>query len=191
MLDRLRVFASAVNRNGVDWRPMSDVRAPIHPIAQRPGSKQCWAAVIVMMRGLQGNNDQALIDQIIAEGRPRGVHPSVFTGALDPVTGGQTLASAFGFAYTDLRSGPLQDGNFFADFLRHGSPFGLFGHLPTYGLHAVAIYRVSGDFSSLSTSQAYGVDSRGPSRFQDSLFNLVNPTVQRGAQMQGHFILHR
>jgi hypothetical protein len=109
-------------------------------------------------------------------------------------SGGPALARAFGFTYVDLRGrGPdfFPDGNFFAGFLRT-APFGLFGVRPGYGLHAIAMYRLAGDFSSLSDTHAHGIDPMGGGHhFEIVLFKLVMPNQQNHAQMQGNFVLYR
>jgi len=171
---------------------MSDISRPIHAVLQLPGTHQCWAAVIAMMQGRAGSDHQAIIQQVISEARQAGVPISRLTGdSLSEAGGPQALAPAFGFQCTDLRAQSLQDGNYFANFLRF-CPFGLFGHRPGYGLHAIAINRLNGNFASLSSTHAYGIDPIGGAHaFVRSLYQLVMPTAQVAGEMRGHYVVWR
>jgi hypothetical protein len=144
-----------------------------------------------MMLGRQGPDSQAIIHQIIREARQRGVSTGGGGDALDATTGPLTLANALGFRYIDLRSPPIvRDGNFFAGLLGV-APFGLFGNRPGYGLHAIAIYRLRGDFASLGSTIAHGIDPMGGHRFSRPLVDLVMPTRHAGAAMTGHIVIWR
>jgi hypothetical protein len=168
---------------------VSNVIVSIHPVLQRAGTHHCWAAVVAMMQSRAGADDQTIIHQVISEARDAGVPMNGDT--LSEVGGPQALAQAFGFACIDLRAQDVQDGNYFANFL-HQCPFGLFGQRPRYGLHAIAINRLNGDFTSLSSTHAYGIDPIGGRHpFMRSLYQLVMPEAQIEGEMCGHYVLWR
>ena len=171
---------------------MANVAQTIYPVSQLPGTHQCWAAVVAMMLGRHGPDNQTIIHQIISEARQRAVPMGTSGDALDAASGPANLARAFGFTYADLRGrSSLPDGNYFAGLLRT-APFGLFGMRPGYGLHAIAINRLNGDFASLNSTHAHGIDpAAGGSPFSRTLFQLVVPSQQRGADMVGHCVIWR
>ncbi len=170
---------------------MANVARPIHPVLQPPGTHQCWAAVVAMMLDRHGPDNSAIIHQVIRESRQLGVPSTVFGDSLDATNGPQALATAFGFHFVDLRGQPVHDGNYFASFLG-AAPFGLMGLRPGYGLHAIAINRLNGDFSSLGTTQAHGIDPAGTaSGFSRPLFDLVMPSRTASSDMVGHCVMWR
>jgi hypothetical protein len=169
---------------------MANISVPIQAVLQQPGTHHCWAAVVAMMQHRPGPDHRTIIHQVISEARAAGV--SMNGDALDAVNGPRSLAGAFGFNCVDLRTQAVQDGNYFANFLRRQCPFGLFGNRPGYGLHAIAINRLHGDFASLNSTHAVGIDPIGGARsFSRTLFQLVMPTQQTSADMIGHYVLWR
>jgi len=112
--------------------------------------------------------------------------------SLDATSGPPMLAQAFGFQYLDLRGLPsLPDGNYFAAFLRT-APFGILGLRPGYGLHAIAVNRLDGDFAALGATQAHGIDPMGGGHpFSRTLFNLVAPALQARADFVGYCVISR
>lgn len=171
---------------------MSNIAQSIQPVVQLPGTHQCWAAVVAMMLGRSGADNQAIIHQIISEARQRSVALGGSGDSLDSVSGPLSLARAFGFSYRDLRALPtVPDGNYFAAFLRT-APFGLFGMRPGYGLHALAIFRLNGDFAAPGSTQAHGIDpAAGVHAFSRPLLSLIVPSALRGAAMTGHCVIWR
>jgi hypothetical protein len=171
---------------------MAHVSQAISPVVQLPGTHQCWAAVVAMMLRRPGPDNQTIIHQIISEARERRVPMGMGGDSLDATSGPPMLARAFGFNYIDLRGLPsLPDGNYFAAFLRM-APFGILGLRPGYGLHAIAVNRLDGDFAALGSTRAHGIDPMaGGHPFSRLLFNLVAPTLQPGADFVGHCVISR
>jgi hypothetical protein len=167
-----------------------DRRQPITPVLQAQGTHHCWAAVVAMMLGRQGDS-RGLIHQVISEAR--GANVPMNGDSLDATAGPQGLAIAYSFQYLDLRplrtQGTMPDGNYFANFLR-SAPFGLFGNRPGYGLHALAVNRLHGDFASLGSTEAHGVDPAS-GQFSRPLISLVMPSQIAGAAMTAHCVIWR
>jgi hypothetical protein len=162
---------------------MSDVSRACTPVLQRAGTNHCWAAVIAMITGRTGQS-QVIIDDVIAQARSRGV-PVNQDGSLEPANGPRRLASGFGLTCTDLNALPnVPDGNYFAGLLAR-RPFGIFGNRPGVGLHAVAIYRLSGDFAALGTTMLYGVDPM-TGQFSRTLFDMI---AQGRGSMNAHYLI--
>ncbi len=109
--------------------------------------------------------------------------------SLDAANGPAALANAFGFRFADLRMLPgIPDGNYFTQFLR-SAPFGLFGNRTGYGLHAIAINRLAGDFASPGSTRATGVDPADNGHpFTLPLLDLIVPSTTARA-MAGHCVL--
>jgi len=56
----------------------------------------------------------------------------------------------------------------------------------------IAINRLHGDFASLSSTNAYGIDPMGGGHtFRRSLYQLVMPRAQIAGEMCGHYVLSR
>lgn len=136
---------------------MGQVIRKIIPLAQKPGSNHCWAAVTAMMLGKSG---PTAIDEVIVDAKLYKV-PLQADDRLDPQTGVGALARAFGFTFDSVPA--LGGRQQIHDALQRGV-CGLFGQArfswgKTEG-HAVAIHGMVIDDKTGNT-RILGVDSRG------------------------------
>ena len=170
-----------------------NIRHQVHYVPQRPGSLRCWAACIAMMTGRRGPDAEALVEQVAAEARGRGVRIRIFApnaGSLDEADGPRTLAAAYGLVRLSrpkdfpAKGEVVTRPDTFATALARGPAIALGRKLdPGAGLHrfhAIVISGIDGDSGSFSRCDLHGMEPlpRG-ANFRHSV-----------AGLQGHFELH-